>query len=138
MNNATVRDAIKIAQAFHKDQLYGDVPYIVHLMLVERRFTVPVFQMVAVLHDILEDTNMNLETILDLFGDEVADAVDAITHRVGELYMDYIKRLSTNHIAKVVKIADIEENLFSLRNNFPQYARLEDKYIEALKFLISA
>jgi (p)ppGpp synthase/HD superfamily hydrolase len=67
---------------------------------------------VAMLHDIVEDTPLTVAVIERLFGKEVADAVDAITRRAGEDYLrEYIPRVNANRMARVVKRADIEDHL---------------------------
>lgn len=66
---------------------------------------------VCVLHEVVEEGRVFLEEIRKRFGDVVADAVDAISRRPGESYMDYIVRCSLNDIALKVKIADLKDNM---------------------------
>ena len=69
--------------------------------------------------------------------DRAVDAIHAITrwkgsvHAPAETYFAYIKRLSANPIARIVKIADLEENLSSL----PEGDTLEGRYLKALEIL---
>lgn len=63
------------------------------------------------------------------FSDEILGAVDAITRRKNEKYFDYIRRLSSNPIAKRVKIADMQENLSQ------GDLSLSTRYYKALKTL---
>jgi hypothetical protein len=72
----------------------------------------PLIQTVAVLHDVVEDTDVSLESLSRAgFGAEVISAVDALTRRQGEPYHLYIERVARNQIASRVKCADLAENL---------------------------
>ena len=64
----------------------------------------------ALLHDVVEDTNVTLDEIYFQFDREIGDAVDAITKQENEPYVDYIKRCSKNKLARIVKIQDIKHN----------------------------
>lgn len=65
---------------------------------------------VAWLHDTVEDTTATLQMIEDLFGAEIAAAVDAITHRRGETRLAYYDRVGANRIALTVKMSDLRDN----------------------------
>jgi (p)ppGpp synthase/HD superfamily hydrolase len=67
-------------------------------------------QMAAVLHDVVEDTDITLESLEALFGRRVRDIVDACTRRDGETYRNYILRARENPFAKLIKIADVTDN----------------------------
>lgn len=66
---------------------------------------------VAYLHDTVEDSDATVEEIESIFGVDIADAVDALTHRDEESYQDYVKRALANDLARVVKYHDILFNL---------------------------
>ena len=68
---------------------------------------------VAILHDIVEDTPMTLSELKKYILDkDIIDAVDAITRRKDEdLYYDYILRVSKNDLARRVKIFDLTHNM---------------------------
>jgi (p)ppGpp synthase/HD superfamily hydrolase len=86
-------------------------PYIIHPIRVSQEVKSDVEKVVALLHDVLEDTKTDYATILATFGPEAAGAVEALTHRKDEPYMDYLARVKANPIALTVKIADIADNL---------------------------
>jgi (p)ppGpp synthase/HD superfamily hydrolase len=132
-----IKDVIEIASNYHRSKMYGGVPYIVHLMLVARHFTDPLFQTVALLHDTVEDTDATLSDIERIFGSEVAQAVDAITRRKKEFYLsEYIPRVATNPIAAAVKIADLQENIYAGTHFYPgDYFHMVARYQRALAFL---
>lgn len=107
--------AIGAATVWHKDQKYGAQPYMVHLMEVAnavlQRYGNEAYieRIVAVLHDIVEDTDY-LDLYID-FGTEIGDAVMAMTKRQGEDYFEYIERVKQNPIARRVKLCDSFSNL---------------------------
>jgi hypothetical protein len=75
-------------------------------------FCDPVDQMAAVLHDVVEDTDIGLRDLVEAgFPGDVVAAVDSLTHRAGESYVDYIERLAPNDVARRVKIIDLRHNL---------------------------
>ena len=66
----------------------------------------------ALLHDTLEDTDTSIEELKALgCGDEIIDAVIAITRKHTETYFEFIDRVKKNDIAKLVKIKDLEHNM---------------------------
>ena len=68
------------------------------------------YVVVAFLHDIIEDTSVVFEDIVDVFGEKVAFAVKAMTKQKGEEYSLYLERVTSNKIASVVKFYDMEHN----------------------------
>jgi (p)ppGpp synthase/HD superfamily hydrolase len=84
--------------------------YISHIARVVAQLHDPTDRVVAWLHDVVEDTYITVEDIRGCFGDEIADAVDAVTHRTGEPQIDYIRRVRANPVARRVKIADSTDN----------------------------
>lgn len=105
------RWALALAEAFHRDQTdKAGFPYILHVVTVAFHVSPGLARIVALLHDIVEDTKCTLEFIRKEFGDEIADAVDAITKRDGESYLAYLNRVRSNDLAREVKYADICDN----------------------------
>ena len=114
MSGGSVEDAIALAVKAHRGQTYAatDQPFILHPLRVMLRFEDPLLQTVAVLHDVVEDTDMSLELLSRAgFGSAVVRAVDALTRRQGEPYHLYIERVARDQIASRVKCADLAENL---------------------------
>lgn len=108
-------DKIELARIIATGAHYGQVdkggsPYIGHPSSVASMVDEGVEEIVAWLHDTVEDTNITLSDIEELFGKEVRDAVDAITRRKGEDRSVYLKRVKDNPIAKNVKVADLMHN----------------------------
>ncbi|RYF02610.1 MAG: HD domain-containing protein [Oxalobacteraceae bacterium] len=104
--------AITLAVAAHEGQVdKGGTPYILHPLRVMLRQTEIAHRIVAVLHDVVEDSDVTLDTIRADHGDTIAEAIDALTKREGESYDDFIRRCAMNVIARDVKRTDIEDNL---------------------------
>lgn len=107
---------MEIAVKAHANQYdKSDDPYIMHVIRVwdaVRNSTVwnTEAQVTAWLHDTVEDTDVTLDRIYQEFGDEVGNAVDAITKRKGETLVQYYMRVRANPIAKIVKWADLNDN----------------------------
>lgn len=72
---------------------------------------------VGYLHDVVEDTNISIETIVNLFGEEVGAAVDAITKREDESKDNYLIRCASNKISKLVKLHDATFNATNCLKN---------------------
>lgn len=103
--------AIAIAAFEHAGQTdKGGQPYILHPIRVMLAMSTDEDRIVAVLHDIVEDTEVTLAKIGDEFGGNVAGAVDALTKRHGESYSAYLARVGANPIARRVKMADLADN----------------------------
>ena len=110
---ATVEDAVSIAPRAHRGQKdKAGAPYLLHPLRMMVRMDTEAAMMAAVLHDVVEDTEWTLDRLREAgFSDEVLEAVDCLTHREGESYEEFVKRVRTNPIAREVKIADLEDNL---------------------------
>lgn len=104
--------ALALAAYAHDGQKdRAGVDYINHPKTVSAQMTDETGKIVALLHDVLEDTSVKESTLRDLFGDEVADTVVILTHKDGESYDDYITRISGNGLATRVKMADLRHNM---------------------------
>lgn len=85
--------------------------YIRHPLRVMGEMNTETERVVAVLHDVVEDADYDLEEIETEFGTTVRDAVDALTKREKESYDEAIDRAAANPIARRVKRADLEDNM---------------------------
>lgn len=115
------------------------LPYILHPLAVMNSVNTIEEKIVAVGHDLVEDTNVTLNFLrVHGFSEEIVDGIDSITHRKDEAYVDYINRVKRNSISKVVKRSDIANNLREDRLEKLSKVtvnRLRKKYSEALSFL---
>lgn len=105
--------AIEIAVQAHKGQREkGGAPYVLHPLRMMSRLRKEEEQMVAVLHDVVEDTAWTLDDLrAQGFTAEIVDGVDAMTRREGEAYEDFVRRAGANPLARTVKLADLEDNM---------------------------
>lgn len=112
--------ANNLAQHFHSGQKYGEYDYFeYHLRgvvdLLSEVSLLPVKEdmiIVALLHDILEDTSCVYGTLENIFGFDVAEAVSILTKEEGEPIEQYLFGVCSNHTARIVKFAD---SLFNYR-----------------------
>jgi (p)ppGpp synthase/HD superfamily hydrolase len=112
--------AIRVAADAHMGQTYPSPerePYILHPLRV--MFAVGMSEparVAAVLHDVVEDTDMTLADLGELgFALDVLHAVDCLTHQPGVSYEEYIDRVATDPTAVAVKLADLADNLANNR-----------------------
>ena len=140
--------ALKIAYKAHHNQFdHSGVPYIFHPYFVAELVSnvmpeeVPVC--VALLHDVVEDTDVTLEQLEQEFPKEITEIVAILTHDPEEDYFEYIKRVAKNPIATQVKATDIYHNMNESRLNGvtsvseEQKVQWEEKYKKALGLLIT-
>jgi len=133
--------AIELAVQYHKGQRdKAGHPYILHPLSVMANVNGVEFKIVAVLHDILEDTPLTEEELSEHFPEHIVRSVKAITKTKGDDYFDYLKRVKADQYAKTVKIADIKHNISADRlRQLPEkdIQRLSAKYCKSLDFLES-
>jgi (p)ppGpp synthase/HD superfamily hydrolase len=140
-SNELLERAIRCALTAHAGQRYPapeSEPYILHSLRVMGAVEGANSQMAAVLHDVIEDTEVTLAELERAgYPDAVVHAVDCLTQREGEEYTAYIERLSTDPIATLVKVADLRDNLRNNRRLIPESSVLEriGRYERALAFL---
>ncbi|GGH60319.1 hypothetical protein GCM10008014_34740 [Paenibacillus silvae] len=102
--------AISIALEAHKGQLdKGGNPYILHPLAVMNRVETIEEKIVAVLHDVIEDTEVTIEQLRELgFSEEIVKAIGLLTRSEEDSYEQFIEKTTTNRMARNVKIADIQ------------------------------
>jgi (p)ppGpp synthase/HD superfamily hydrolase len=105
--------AIRIAVEAHQGQRdKNGAPYIMHPIRVMGRVRTTPEKTVAILHDVVEDTDWTLDALTkEGFPAEIVDAVDCLTKREGEPYEDFVGRAAKNPVARPVKLADLEDNM---------------------------
>ncbi|HDS1721667.1 TPA: GTP pyrophosphokinase [Pseudomonas putida] len=94
----------------------GGKPYILHPLRLMSRLDDPISQLVALLHDVIEDSPITGDELRAAgFPESVVGTVEVLTRRSGETYEAFIDRIRTNPLARKVKLLDIEDNLNLLR-----------------------
>lgn len=136
--------AYELAERYHHDQKReSGEPYISHpiavaYILLELGMDTDTI-CAALLHDVVEDTDYSLQDLQDMgFGDAVIDALKLLTHDPQVPYMEYVKAIAENPLARKVKLADLEHNSdISRLNHEPSEADLERrmKYMKAMEIL---
>ena len=109
---STLERAIEIAAKAHagkKDK--AGAPYILHPLRVMLKLSSEEEQITAVLHDVIEDSDLRLDDIRrEGFSRTIVAAIDSVTMRKGETYNQFIVRAAANPIGRRVKLADLEDN----------------------------
>ena len=122
--------AIAIAVDAHKGQTdKSGLPYILHPLRIMMTMPDEATRIVAVLHDVVEDTDCTLAELKDAgFSEDVIAAVDRMTHRESDSYDAYIQKIADNAIARRVKLGDLEDNM-----NVRRLPNIRDKDLERLR-----
>ena len=122
--------AIELAKQHHKGQTdRTGKPYIEHPLRVMNQMKSEEEKIVAVLHDIVEDTDISLNDLRNEgFSEKVVSAVECLTKQVGENYDSYIERISFNPLAVKIKLADLEDN-----RDLTRLPQVTDKDLERLE-----
>ncbi len=114
-SSQTLEDAIQLAVDAHRGVLdKGGQPYILHPLRLMVQMETAEDRIVAVLHDVVEDTDRRIDDLANLgYPPAIVQAVDALTRRKaeGETYEDFIERLRPNPVARHVKLADLADNM---------------------------
>ena len=131
--------AMQISFDAHKEQKdKSGLPYIFHPFHLAEQMTDEVTTCVALLHDVVEDTEMTFEKLLELgFTVEIVDALKLLTHDDSVPYMDYVKEIAKNPVAKAVKLADLAHNSDLTRLDIIDEKALKraEKYNQAMELL---
>ena len=139
---STIERAVEIAAKEHAGVVdKGGSPYLFHPLRLMFAVNTPFEKMAAVLHDVVEDTPVTLDDLTkEGFPSDVIIAIDALTKRRGESRIDAAKRAAANSIARVVKLADVTDNMDLKRISEPtdkDFARLKE-YVKVRKLLLDA
>ena len=133
---AAARLIARLAHRGQKDKAGND--YFAHPEAVAAMLDTPEEKVVGYLHDTVEDTEVTVGEIREIFGDRIADAVALMTHADGVPYMDYVKEIGKDPLARKVKLADLTSNMDISRIKDPgqkDYDRIENKYKPAYAYL---
>jgi len=133
--------AIGIAVEAHrgKQDRYG-APFILHPLRVMGRVSTAEAQTVAVLHDVVEDTRWTFEDLeAEGFPPRIIEALKRVTKQEGEEYEQFVRRSASNPLARIVRLADLEDNMDISRMPHVSEEDLErlQKYLRAWKALTS-
>ncbi len=109
----TLEETIVLVAQAHQGQVdKAGEPYILHPIRVMLRVKELTTRQVALLHDVVEDTEVTLNDLRQFgYTDEVIEAVELLTHGPQDDYETYIEQIARNPIAREVKLADLADNL---------------------------
>lgn len=133
--------AMKLCFEAHKNQIdKAGIPYVFHPISLAERFGEgrEAETCVALLHDVLEDTDYTVDDIRAAgMNEEVIEALLLLNHNPKVEYMNYVRHLSKNDIARHVKICDLQHNsnLSRLETVTEKDLKRVEKYKEALRIL---
>ena len=133
------KKALKLCFEAHKDQVdKSGMPYVFHPFHLAEQMQTEETVTVALLHDVVEDTEYTLDDLREMgFPESIMNALALLTHDESVPYMDYVAQIKNNPIAKAVKLADLKHNSdLSRLDELDEKARKRVlKYAEATKLL---
>ncbi|MBQ7307958.1 MAG: metallophosphoesterase [Clostridia bacterium] len=133
-----VDKAYLLASFYHQNQFdKAGKPYFEHPKFVASLVDSSDEKIVAYLHDILEDTDIDINILKENFSEEVVNAIKTMTHNENDSYFEYIEKISQNKLAKSVKISDLTHNsdLNRLKNVTEKDLLRLEKYKKAIEIL---
>ena len=136
---SVVEKALQIALDAHSGQVdKAGMPYIMHPIAVASQQKSTDAFAAALLHDVMEDSEYTAEDLrANEIPEHIIEALLLLTHEEGEPYMDYVRKLKSNEIARAVKLADLEHN--SKLERLPKITEADiarkQKYAEAMAIL---
>lgn len=129
MNN--LNEAIRIANDvhFHQFDKAGEA-YILHPLRVMMQMQTNEGRILAILHDVIEDSNYEIDDLKDKFSLNILKDLDILTKKKNQSYKEYIENISLSYRENVIKVklADLKDNINCLRLN-----EITDKDIERIK-----
>lgn len=136
--------ALKLSYQAHEGQFdKAGIPYIYHPYHLAEQMDSEYTVCAALLHDTVEDTFVTLKELSGLFPPEVVHSVELLTHEDHVPYIEYIRRIKPDPIARAVKIADLRHNsdlsrFAGAKNvNENKLRQLREKYEKALELLLA-
>lgn len=131
--------ALKVCFEAHKHQVdKSGLPYVHHPFHLAEQMEDEAATVVALLHDVVEDTPRTVEDLAKLgFSGEVLQALRLLTHDPAVPYMDYIMKIRENPLARKVKLADLHHNSDLSRLDYVDGRALQrvEKYRQAIALL---
>lgn len=108
-----LEEAIKLASIKYYGQVdKANKPYILHLLYVMNNVSDLNVKIVGILHDILEDTDITRNDLLNYgFSEDIVISVEVLTKSKNQKYMEYIENIKSNNIARKVKLIDLKHNM---------------------------
>ena len=135
------RKALKLCFEAHKEQTdKTGLPYVFHPFHLAEQMDDEISTVCALLHDVVEDTDITLSDLTDMgYPAEVTEVLALLTHAPEVPYMEYVAKIKTNDTAKKVKLADLRHNSDVTRLDYvDEWAeKRNEKYRKAIELLLS-
>lgn len=135
------KKALKLCFEAHKNQVdKSGIPYVFHPFHLAEQMETEETTIVALLHDVVEDTDYTVEDLAKMgFSESVITAISLMTHDDAVEYMDYVLAIKENPIARAVKLADLKHNSDLSRLDCIDEKALarKEKYAKAIDLLES-
>ena len=133
------KKALKLCFDVHKEQVdKSGLPCVFHPFHLAEQMETEDTTIVALLHDVVEDSELTLDDLRQMgFGDAVIAALALLTHDPAVEYMDYVRAIKDNPIARAVKLADLRHNsdLTRLDTLDEKVLARREKYLQAMTLL---
>lgn len=113
-------------------------PYYLHPMRVSKNVKTIKEKQVALLHDIIEDTDINANDLKKYgFDNEIINAIKLLSKNKNTNYLEYITNIKENDLARTIKISDLKDNMNLKRLKIirDKDIKRQEKYKKALNFL---
>ena len=122
--------ALNICFEAHKEQKdKSDLPYVFHPFHLAEQMETEETIIVALLHDVMEDTPITADDLRkEGFSEAIIEALLLLSHDKDAVYLDYVKKIKSNPIAKAVKLADLRHN-----SDLTRLHKVDDKAIERVE-----
>ena len=131
--------ALSIARQAHEGQLdKAGVDYIEHPIYVASQVDTEEEKAVALLHDVIEDSSVTAEELLNAgLPETVVTAIQILSKKKGQDYQTYLENVKSNPLARVIKLADLKHNSDLSRLSSVTDKDLErfEKYKKAIDYL---
>ena len=133
------KKALKLCFEAHKNQMdKSGMPYVFHPFHLAEQMQTEETTVVALLHDLVEDTDYTIEDLTSMgFDKSITDAIALMTHADDVEYMNYVREIKNNPIARAVKLADLKHNSDLTRLDVVDQKALSrrEKYLKAIALL---
>ena len=131
--------AICIAARAHHNQFEKTgKPYILHPLRLMTQLSDEHEMTVAVLHDVVEDSELSFEDLIAVgISHQAIASLKLLTHVDGVPYQDYIAALARDPVARRIKMLDLQDNMDLNRMPNPRQKDFDriQRYHEAYKYL---
>ena len=132
------KKALLLSFNAHKNQKdKGGMPYVYHPFHIAEQMKTEDTTIVALLHDVIEDTEYTLDDLREMgFPRQITEAIALMTHDKSVPYLDYIAKIRDNPIAREVKLADLKHNsdLSRLAEESMDVKQIEESLLRVAKY----